>query len=469
MVLSYIPCDITNFSNLFENYKNLRKLNVKEVNELFWDLLDTSFCRFVITKGKYKGKLCMKPIKEQFINEEYCYCSVHRYQEMECKVIDCNNKRRKSSCFCTKHYNRLYNININHNFNENDIIRSFYDIELFIEKIEDPKMDNFYYINKNIYNIKISDNSVLPKSFYNHSSLYETYNNQPIIKYKRFSIMNFLYNMYNKFIKQINHFIKKYKININFLYYLLFLIKQINENYYPMDVILYKNKFVFNKNIYDYINNEKIKKLYEYIYKIYNTNYINIFKVLNVTDNNHKVNDDYYNYVKDMVKIEYNILNKYYHTCLNIFDIKVKDINIVRRSTPKLICYNILKLKSVERKEKKRLQKFNIKYNKLIKINKEIFMWADKTLKTTIYKDNVYNIINEHMNHLDEIIEIHGKDINFIRNTYRTIYSYLCDGWEFYPRYDNDEKHDFNIVYNSDTWRLYGSHEDEEFKKLFKI
>lgn len=73
------------------------------------------------------------------------------------------------------------------------------------------------------------------------------------------------------------------------------------------------------------------------------------------------------------------------------------------------------------------------------------------------------------MKYLDEVIKLHGKDAKFIKNAYRTIYYYLCDGWEFFPKDNELEKHDFKIVYNSDTWKRYGSHEDEEFKKLFKI
>lgn len=438
MVLNYIPCSVTNFSNLFKDYKKLKKLNVKEMNELFWDLLDSGFCKFIITKGKYKGKLCMKPIKEQFVNDGHCYCRTHRYQETECKIINCGKKRRKGYDFCTKHYKMKTKIE---SVNDNNEIKSYNKKKLFLNM----NVDNYYYYPfNNIYDIKIRNISTLPK-YFNHSSIYYSYNNQPVIKYNKFSLMKFLYNIYNKFIININDFLKKHKINTKCLYYLLILIKELNEKYYSKDIILYKNKFVFNKNIYEYIINEKFKRLYEYICKIYNTNYINIFNVILESTKNNQL-------------LLYNNVNIY--MIYTFLYEKHKKIENNSKS---------IKMSTEQRKEKKKLQKFNVKYNKLLKINEETLIWTEKTLKTNLYKENIYNIINEHMEKLDEIINIHGKDINFIRNTYRTIYSYLCDGWEFYPKDDELEKHDFKIVYNSDTWKRYGSHEDEEFKRLFKI
>lgn len=414
MVLSYIPCNIINFSNLFNDYKNLRKLNANEINNLFWSLLDNGFCKFIITKGKYKGKLCMKPIKEQFINDGHCYCRTHRYQEIKCKVFECNNKRRKGTDVCTKHYKRLKNVN--YDIKEDDEIKLFNNIELYTSTIEYPKMDDFYYIEQNIYNIKIKNSYTLPKSFYTHSSLYEQYSNKPIIKYIPFSINKYLYNIYNKFKDLINIFIKKYKINIVFLYYLLTFIKKVNEKIY-------------------------VNGLY----------------------------NDHYIYAKDIIKIEYNMLNNYYYSCLNIHDVKIKDINIVRPLIPKMICYNTLRQTPEERKQKKKIQKFNIKYNKLKQINEEYYEWINKNLKTDFFKDKIKDIIDEQMKYLDKSIKDNGKNIDFIRNTYRTIYSYLCNSWEFIIIDNELERHDFKIVYNSDTWKKYGVHENEEYKRVFKI
>jgi hypothetical protein len=240
--------------------------------------------------------------------------------------------------------------------------------------------------------------------------------------------MEFLYHIYEKNIIQINRFIKKYKINISFLYYLLKFIKKVNERLYTQNVILYENKCIFYNKIYEHIEKTKYERLYKYIYKIYNTNYINIFKVF-----------------------------------------KVKDFNIVKNPDPKLICYKILKLKPEERKQKKKIQKFNIKYNKLKQINEEYYEWINKNLKTDFFKDKIKDIIDEQMKYLDKSIKDNGKNIDFIRNTYRTIYSYLCNSWEFIIIDNELERHDFKIVYNSDTWKKYGVHENEEYKRVFKI
>lgn len=114
-------------------------------------------------------------------------------------------------------------------------------------------------------------------------------NNNIIIKYNRFSIIKFLYEIYNKFRTEIDIFIKRYKINICFLYYLLMLIKKESENIYPKDVILYKYKpisYIFDNEIYEYINIYKNDNLLKNIYKLYNKNNNNIINAFLNTNNN---------------------------------------------------------------------------------------------------------------------------------------------------------------------------------------
>lgn len=484
MVLDYIPCDVDVFSSFYKEYKKLKKLTKDDANKLFWNLLDKSFCKCIIARGKNKGLLCMKRIRSDFVDDGYTYCRSHRYQETECNIETCNKKRKKGYKVCSKHYkmktkieefidkNKFYKLEKDEEEimeKDEEEIKLLKNIDLYTKFDYYHKIDNYicFYPNMNIFKIKIKDNIAFPKY---------KYENQHIIKYNNFCIKKFLYNIFINFKNMINAFIKRYNINIIFLYYLLDLIKKINEKHYSKDIILYKNKFVFNEIIYEYIDYEKYKRLYEYIHKIYNTNYTILLKILyNEKKKIKKVpeienlSNNYYNYIKEIIKIEYNMLNNYYYTSSNIFEIKINDIEIVRRDIPNLVCYNPLKQSPNERKEKKRIQKFNNKYKKLLKINEETFIWIDKTLKTELYKNKAKYIIIEQMIYLDKIIEIHGKDINFIRNTYKSIYSYLCDSWEFISRDDSFEKHDFKIVYNSDNWKKYGSHENDEYKRLFKI
>lgn len=102
MVLDYIPCDIDNFSYVYEDYKQLKKLDINEANELFWSLLDFRFCRHILKIGNNKGKLCMRKYKIFDCNDKFL-CNKHRYQEkMKCNEKGCD-KLVKNKKYCKKH------------------------------------------------------------------------------------------------------------------------------------------------------------------------------------------------------------------------------------------------------------------------------------------------------------------------------------------------------------------------------
>lgn len=73
------------------------------------------------------------------------------------------------------------------------------------------------------------------------------------------------------------------------------------------------------------------------------------------------------------------------------------------------------------------------------------------------------------MKWLNEKIEKNGKDIEFIRKTYKYIFDELSNSWEFFTNEELDEKHDFKIVYKIETWKDYAIHDDDNIKRILKI
>lgn len=233
------------------------------------------------------------------------YCHFHTYREKKCFIKTCDKKCKQGFNYCKKHIkfktkiddvkeednyeNVLYNSK-----NEEKEIESFNDIDLYTNLDYMNKVDNFicYYPLFNIYKINLCNDYTLRKNYFEHKSIYKSYENQPIIKYNRFSLMKYLYNLYNKFKTNIYNFVKKYNINICFLYYLLLLIKEQNKKVYPKDVILYKNNiinYIFNEKIYEYISKIKYNIFYKYLCKIYNTNNNNIINNVLINDKNNQI------------------------------------------------------------------------------------------------------------------------------------------------------------------------------------
>lgn len=258
MVLDFIPCDVDVFSGIYEDYKNIKKLNNNEYNKLFFKLLDVRFCKYILPRGKNKGKLCMKKFRCEGL-----YCSEHTYLNTKCNLSTCENKRRKGSKLCTKHYK--YKTIIENEIIENEII-NFKE-----EDIESTKIDNFicYYPNINIYKIKIGNDFLFPKNYFSHESINKKYNkNYHVIKYKRFSLINLLYNVYNNFKNKINNFINKYNINMNFLYNFLLFLKE-----YDFSIINKKEKQKRKILIEDFNENAKKGDNYNYPLLDYNLKY----------------------------------------------------------------------------------------------------------------------------------------------------------------------------------------------------
>lgn len=213
MVLDYIPCDVEAFSNLFMNYNKIKKIPVSKQDEMFFNLLDIRFCKYILPRGKNKNKLCMKKFRCDGI-----YCSEHMYLNTKCSMSKCENKRRKGHKICTKHFKLKTRIE---NEDNEYVYFNFY-----------PDIDNFrcYYPKINIYNIKIGNDFPFPKNHFNHESIIKRYKEMPVIHYEPFSIIKLLYKIHNKFKSMITNFIKKYNISFNFLYNIIMLLLNVKDS-----------------------------------------------------------------------------------------------------------------------------------------------------------------------------------------------------------------------------------------------
>lgn len=190
-------------------------------------------------------------------------------------------------------------------------------------------------------------------------------------------------------------------------------------------------------------------------------------------------------YIQDLLLIEDKIVSeKISYTCIKNIVTNYLDnsflYEIINKNKYKIYTYeeyvidilnfekNLIDIKN-DRKNIKQIKKFDEKYKKLIKLNEDTLKWIDENLKTNYYKNNVKRIIESKMLSLNNKIKTQEKDIKLIRNTYSNIFRNLCDSWEFFSNIEEDNKHDFKICYNIQTWKMYAIHEDDEYKRFIKI
>jgi|ERR1700730_531423 len=90
MVLDYCPFDTNKTNEFFDNIGYYDKISK---DELFLDLLDNRFCRYIYKNGKYKNCICGTRIK--FENKER-YCSRH----LQLKINKLIHKDNKLKFYC---------------------------------------------------------------------------------------------------------------------------------------------------------------------------------------------------------------------------------------------------------------------------------------------------------------------------------------------------------------------------------
>jgi hypothetical protein len=241
MILNYFPMKIDETYEFIQDeceYKDDR-----DVQEIIYDLLSDDFCKYIIKKGKHEGMMCLKKIRnnKNSPTAENKYCHFHRYREKICNFENCNNKCKNKYNICKKHLsyktslNDVDNIyeNVFYNSNEeNDEINIFNNIDIYTNLDYINKVDNFihYYPSFDIQKIKICNDFMLQKNYFEHNSIYEKFKEMPIIRYEKFSIIKFLYKIYNTYKNTILKFIEKHNIDLNVLYNLLIVLLKIKNN-----------------------------------------------------------------------------------------------------------------------------------------------------------------------------------------------------------------------------------------------
>lgn len=259
---------------------------------------------------------------------------------------------------------------------------------------------------------------------------------------------------------------------------------------------IYRNKIIKSHEIYKkfgkklntvYININnmcKIKNIYKwkewilYLEKqIEKAQYIE--KSIDIKDDienivNKHLHENYIYNIVNNIKLNNNLNNIKYNTKIYREYIDNRKVLVFDKET-KLLTYPNCKLfvnKKIltpeEKKNKKVLQNFNKKYNKLLNLNNNTIEWSNTKLKTKYYKNRIENILSKYMYYLDTDINKNGKNIRYIRNTYIGIYSEMLNSWEFDNTDDEDEIYDFKLIYNNE-WKEYGVYESDEYKKVMKI
>lgn len=325
MVLDYFPMD------MYLTYEFIQdECGYKDdfsTQEIIYDMLHNSFCKYIIKKGKNESMMCLKKIRKDKYNtnNKNIYCHFHRYREKICHISICNLKCKRGHNLCKIHLKYKTVV---------DVIDD--EIVYYSSENEKKEVDILSNIDINTNNKKIGNEIMLPKNIFDVCN----YNESTVIKYEKFSIIKFLYNIYVKYKDLIFEILEKYKINLQFLYILLTFLKKTYDLF--INTKSYYHKINFNSKIIEFPIIRKIENMQLILYNKYGYESTNKYTTNRVKK-----------YIKNKNKREKQKLNKkvyleeYYKFC--IFINKFDDLLSNEKRLKILVNYN--KHKSMNKHE----------------------------------------------------------------------------------------------------------------------
>lgn len=174
-----------------------------------------------------------------FIYNKYCVHRIKTKKDNIDKYIPCIRKKVEGKEFCAKHlpadvsFSNKCSYNNCKRITKKDKICCIH--KKYLNKICNTPLpaidyDELIFFGNNLYDCKIYNKNIkIIIKDYISDSTYSNNNTNSINKYYHYSFNNFLYNIYNTYKLLIFNIIKKYNINIKFLYNLLKLIYEFNK------------------------------------------------------------------------------------------------------------------------------------------------------------------------------------------------------------------------------------------------
>lgn len=217
VIKNYYPMDIDKINTEYNNDNN------KIIN-----LIHNSFCKYIIKKGKFKGRICFKKCKNYDMNKIINYCSIHDFEKTKInkkKYKLCNICNKKTFLIICKNCKKIINT------------------PLPLVNQEEEELLNDSYLNKKLI--------IYPKALYNIKYKNNTIN----INYIKNNLLNYRYNYRYK--KQYEH---------------------------KSNICLYNNKF--DKYLKSYVKHSKIRKIF--ITKVKTIIILNKITKTSIQNNNNK-------------------------------------------------------------------------------------------------------------------------------------------------------------------------------------
>lgn len=282
MVLDYFPMD------MYLTYEFIQdECGYKDdlsTQEIIYDMLHNSFCKYIIKKGKNESMMCLKKIRKDKYdaNNKNIYCHFHRYREKLCHVSFCKLKCKRGHNLCKNHFKYKTVV---------DVIDD--SVVYYSSEHEEKEINILSNINIDTNNKKICNIITLPKCIFDICN----YNESTVIKYEYFSIIKLLYEIYIKFKDLIFEILEKYKINLQFLYILLTFLKRTYNLF--INTKSYHHKINLNSKIIELPVMYKVRNMQLIQYNKYGYESINKYTIIRVKK-----------YIKNKRKREKQKLNK---------------------------------------------------------------------------------------------------------------------------------------------------------------